>query len=368
MQLPRLRVGAMVLALALAGCSLPRGAALTSEILSNSSVETADIEVQTVSRDFLPELAKWPSNNSVKQYGWLPAQRGPASALIAAGDKVTVEIWNGGQDSLLSTPGHPMTRFDSLVVSPSGTIFIPFLNEIRVSKMTPQQARQAVQKAAEELVAEAQVQLWHNSGRRNSVDLVGGVRAPGTFPLPDRNFTVLGLISAGSGVDPGLNNPQIRLLRGGKTYGTSVARLYETPNLDTLLRGGDKVIIDADSRRFLTLGATGKEAILEFQTDRVSALDAISQMGGISDTRGNPKGILVLREYPVAATRGQGPRPSKQRVVFSLDLTNADGLFSAGKFEIQPNDLVLATESPVTSATTILGLIGRSIGIANQLE
>jgi len=67
-------------------------------------------------------------------------------------------------------------------------------------------------------------------------------------------------------------------------------------------------------------------------------------------------------------TRCPAVGPADSRVIFAVDLTSADGLFSAGRFRIMPRDLVLATESPVTSARTILGLFGATLGIVNTLE
>ena len=81
--------------------------------------------------------------------------------------------------------------------------------------------------------------------------------------------------------------------------------------------------------------------------------------------RGDPQGILILREYPDSAVRAGVRGPRQTRVVFTLDLTNSDGLFSARNFEIAPKDLVLVTESPVTNTRTILGLIGSVFGVAN---
>jgi polysaccharide export outer membrane protein len=50
-------------------------------------------------------------------------------------------------------------------------------------------------------------------------------------------------------------------------------------------------------------------------------------------------------------------------VVFTLDLTSADGLFSAGQFPILSGDLVYATESPVTTAQTVFSILGNSVGL-----
>ena len=74
----------------------------------------------------------------------------------------------------------------------------------------------------------------------------------------------------------------------------------------------------------------------------------------------------VLREYPASAVRPDGiGGPSQRRVVFSINLTTTDGLFSAQNFRIQPDDVVLATESAVNDTRTILGLVGTMFGIVN---
>ena len=117
---------------------------------------------------------------------------------------------------------------------------------------------------------------------------------------------------------------------------------------------------------FLSLGAAGSEDVHPFPRDELSALEAISIIGGVSDNRANPKGILVLRDYPASMVRPDGSGPPHERVVFTLDLTSADGLFSAGQFPIMSGDLVYATESRLTSAQTVLSILGNTLGLANQ--
>jgi polysaccharide export outer membrane protein len=212
------------------------------------------------------------------------------------------------------------------------------------------------------------VQLQVLQGRANAANLVSGVAKPGVYPLPDSDYTLLSLLAEGGGVEQGLKNPQVRLMRGGSVYGISVSRLFGDPGLDTTLRGGDRVIVEEDSRYFLSLGAAGSEALHVFPKDQVSALDALSLIGGVQDSRANPRGILILREYPRTALRKDGRGPGQERVVFTLDLTSADGLFSAGRFAVLPGDLVYATESRLTSAKTVFGLIGSVLGIAANAQ
>ncbi|MGC1497705.1 MAG: polysaccharide export protein, partial [Sulfitobacter sp.] len=216
-----------------------------------------------------------------------------------------------------------------------------------------------------------QVQLAMGEGRGNSIDLVGGVNNPGNIKMPDQNFSVLAAISAGGGVSASMENPQVKLVRGHNIYATSIDRLYDNPTLDTRLRGGDKVIVEDDRRYFLSLGAAGREAQHPFNRDDVSALDALAIIGGVNDNRADPQGILILREYKPSAISAGTRGPRKTRVVFTLDLTTSDGLFSARNFHIQSGDLVLATESPITNTRTILGLVGSAFGLvgsANNLS
>jgi polysaccharide export outer membrane protein len=75
-----------------------------------------------------------------------------------------------------------------------------------------------------------------------------------------------------------------------------------------------------------------------------------------------------LRDYPQSAVRSDGTGPSRDRMVFVLDLTNADGLFSAGEFAIQDRDLVLVTQSDLVNTRTVFGLIGSIFGLTNNIE
>ena len=107
---------------------------------------------------------------------------------------------------------------------------------------------------------------------------------------------------------------------------------------------------------------------MPFPQDVVTALDAMSLIGGLADTRADPKGILILREYPESAIKDGISGPEHERSVFVIDLTSADGLFSAGQFRIEPKDTVMVSESPISGATTILGLVAKILDIANDAD
>jgi polysaccharide biosynthesis/export protein len=352
-----------------AGCDVPRGAARENEILKSAEKDTlSGYAIYPVSRAFLPQAALWPVTGSGPRGDWIARQKGAQHQIIAPGDKVNLVIWDSEDNSLLTAPEQKAVRMEGMTVAPDGTIFVPYVEAIRISGMTPEAARSQVQEKMEAIIPSAQVQLSLDTGRQNSVDLVGGVASPGSYPLVDRDMTVLNLIAMGGGVASGLQNPLIRLIRNGTLYVTTVSRLYADPALDTTLRGGDKVIVEEDPRRFLALGAAGREQLVPFPKDDVTALDAMALIGGVSDARADPKGVLILREYPPSATRAGVQGPRETRVIFTIDLTTADGLFSAGKFGVNPDDLVYVSESPLNTIDTISRILGNILGAGARVN
>lgn len=349
--------------------SLPRGAALRSEILQTRASDDPalrDFAVAPVTRALLPVYAAWPHRKGTG-HSWIDRVDQPETRIIASGDMLDITIWSTEENGLLTAPGQRFVRLPEQRVGASGTVFLPYVGTVKLSGMSPESARDRIEAEYAEVTPSAQVQLGFAEGRANTVSLVAGVNQPGSYPLPDRDFTVMGLIAEGGGVERGLRNPQIRLTREGRIYGTSVERLLSNPRFDTTLVGGDKIHVVEDDRKFLSLGAAGSESVHYFTQDRLNALEAMAIIGGVAESRADPGGILVLRRYASEAVTPKQAGPDHDRVVFTIDLTSADGLFSAGEFEILPGDLVYATESPVTSAQTIFSILGTSLGLASRV-
>lgn len=350
----------------LSACSLPRGAALQSEVTAAAGSADAPFAVYQVSRDTVGDFKSWP--HWYGYVGWLGTTRGPSSPIIRAGDVLDLVIWDNSDNSLLLTPGAKTTPIQGLTVSADGSVFIPYLDKVYVSGRSPEKAREDIQYRMSAILPSAQVQLNYRAGASSSVSLVGGVGAPGTYPLPDRNFSVLNLISQGGGVPPNMRNPQVTLIRQDKTFRTSLSLLYDDASFDVVLRGGDKLIVEQDQRYFQSLGSSGREEIVYFTKESINALEAVSMIGGINDQRADPQGVMILRQYPAEKLRDDGKGPSRQEVVFNIDLTSADGLFAAKNFYIEPEDVVLVAESPFTMTQSIFNLVGSLFGVAGTVR
>ena len=182
----------------LAACSLPRGAAIQSEVVDASSAEDAPFAVYAVQRDTVEEFESWPKWHGY--VSWLGSTRGPASPVIRAGDFIDLVIWDNSENSLLLPPGGKVVDMQGIQVAPDGSVFIPYLDKIYLAGKSPGSARELIQESMGDILPSSQVQLRYTAGSGSSVSLVGGVAGAGTFPLPDRNYSILRLLSEGGGV------------------------------------------------------------------------------------------------------------------------------------------------------------------------
>lgn len=340
----------------LAACSMPRSAAMQSEVLRGTQSEDSDYQVIEVTRASLAEINAWPRPAGVERYSWVTTGASATTRLIRAGDLISLAIWDSQLTSLLTTPEQRFAPMTNISVSTSGRIFVPYVGEITVSGMTADAARRDIQQRMEMIVPDAQVQLSITPGSNNTIDVVTGVASPGRIPLAEISPTILSVLSEAGGINPNLRNPLVRLQRAGVSYEIPAQRLFSEPDKDIQLRGGDRILVEPDQRNFIALGAAGRQEVVYFEREEISALDALSTIGGLSASRADLRGVMVLREYAEGDARAEGAYPRKPWVIFTFDLTSADGLFASQRFLIQPNDVVLATESPVPAIQQVLSM------------
>ena len=331
------------------------------------------MSVVHVSRANADAIARWPAGagQSPAKAGWPTGIGTSGHEIIQPGDTVSFVIWDSEPNSLLTQADQRSVTLPNLTVSPQGNVFIPYAGQIMLQGMTQEQARQTIQAALQRTVPSAQVMLRHDPGRLNAVEVVDGLARPGAYPLRDGGLTILSLITQAGGMSPALKDPYVRLIRGRKTFETQGNALMAGSAADIYLQGGDKVVVTENTQSFTTLGATGAERMVPFTQDRITALEAIALSGGLAKDRADLKGLLVLRDYdakalrvPVAGQLSNGPET--QAVIFALDLSSADGLFAARHFMIQPGDTVLATESPLVPAQTLMRIVASMISIRNS--
>ena len=145
--------------------------------------------------------------------------------------------------------------------------------------------------------------------------------------------------------------------------------------MDIALRDGDRILIEADQRSFVIMGATGSQAQVGFGQREISALEAISRVGGLSSNAADPKGVFVLRKEAQSVARrvvGDAEIKGERHLIYVLNLTEPDALFLARDFSIRDQDTIFVTEAPITTwdktLRGIVGSLGATTGLTNSLN
>jgi polysaccharide export outer membrane protein len=129
-------------------------------------------------------------------------------------------------------------------------------------------------------------------------------------------------------------------------------------------------LVEEDTRAFTALGATGTQTRVPFESQTLSALEAIAQVGGLSANAADPTGVFVLRNEPAEIANrvlGRDDLQGAQRLIYVLDLTKPNGMFMARDFVIRDEDTLYVTEAPFTQWSKAIAALTGSLSAVNTL-
>ena len=349
-------------------CGLPRSGPNKREIFTSSELEMGDAFIVTV------------NDRVTRAVGVVPAL-GFSSALQSAGvvgsdtinpgDTLGLTIFENVNDGLLASQGQKVTPLTEVQVDGSGFIFVPYAGRIMAAGNTPEALRQAITAKLDAQTPDPQVQVTRLAGDGSTVSVLGGVGGQGVYPIERPTRTLTSMLARAGGVVIPPKIAQVTLIRGNQEGKVWLQDLYKYPKYDIALRGGDRILVEEDTRAFTALGATGAQNRVPFESQNLSALEAIAQVGGLNSNLADPTGVFVFRNEPAEianAVLGRADLIGDQRFVYVLDLTEPNGMFMARDFVIQDGDTVYVTEAPFVQWQKTIGAVTGSINTANSLN
>lgn len=293
---------------------------------------------------------------------------------IRPGDTLGLIIYENVEDGLLTNAGASASLIDEVQVDSAGMIFIPYAGRLRAAGNTPEALRQIITQRLDEQTPDPQVLVRRLAGDGATVNVVGGTGAQGVFPIEQSTRTLTGMIAAAGGVVISPDIALVNVRRGAVTETAYLSDLFKNPGMDIALRAGDTIFVEEDTRAYSVLGATGTQTQLEFESDIITAIEALAQVGGLNPLLANPTGVFVFRNEPeeiAEAVMGRDDLVGTQRVVYVLDLTEPNGVFDARDFIIRDGDTIYVTEAPIVawnrSVAAIFGSLGQITSAANTV-
>lgn len=341
----------------LAACTLPRLGPTKSEIFSGSVQKEGDAFIVAVNDRVTRATAVVPAlgfSSSFTNAGKLTPDT------IRPGDVLGLTIWENVDDGLLATAGTNATPLEEVQVDSEGFIFVPYAGRLRAAGNTPEQLRVMITEKLQDQTPDPQVEVRRLAGDGATVSLIGTVGAQGVYPIERSTRTLSTMLARAGGVTIRPEIAQITVIRGNQQGRVWFQDLYDNPQLDIALRAGDRIIVEEDTRAFTALGATGTQSRVPFETQDLSALEALAQVGGLLSLSSDPTGVFVFRNEPAEIANqvlGRTDLQGAQRMVYVLNLTEPNGMFLARDFVIRDGDTLYVTEAPYAQWTKSLSLI-----------
>lgn len=358
------RATALGLFATLAACRLPRSGPNKREIYEGSVLKGGDAFIVTVTPSVTRATALQPAfgfSSAFTKAGVM------AQDVISPGDRIGVTVFeNVKDDPLLGNTGQRVATLQELQVDGQGYVFIPYAGRIKAAGQTAEGLRNAITRKLDPQTPDPQIVVQRASGNGSTVTVNGMVAGQGNYPIEAPTRTLTAMIAKAGGVTIPQPVAVVHVTRGSRTEKVWLADLYSNPGLDIALRPGDTITVEQDTRAFVALGATGAQSRVPFQTQTLSALEAIATVGGLNTNTADPTGVFILRNEPQEIARsvlGRRDLTGDQRFVYVLDLTQPTGMFEARDFLVRDGDTLYVTEAPFTQWTKVIGSI---TGSANQ--
>lgn len=365
------RAALLALVASVAACGLPRVGPNKSEIFAGSVQEDGDAFIVSVNNRVTQATAVVPAlgfSETFTKAGIV------GSDTIRPGDVLSIAIWENVEDGILATAGAP-AALEEVQVDGAGFIFIPYAGRIHASGNNPETIRRIITEKLEAQTPDPQVMVQRLPGDGATVTITGAIGGQGVYPIERPTRTLNAMLARAGGVTISPEIAQVKIIRGNDTGEVWFQDLFETPELDIALRAGDRILVEEDTRSFTALGATGTQSRVRFESQTLSALEAIAQVGGLSAATADPTGVFVFRNEAAEIANqvlGRSDLIGAQRMVYVLNLTEPNGMFMARDFVIRDGDTVYVTEAPFVQWTKVLtsvtGTIGAVGGLATSVE
>ncbi|MFN6978216.1 MAG: polysaccharide biosynthesis/export family protein, partial [Gemmobacter sp.] len=291
------RAVAILAALSIAAsCGLPRTGPNKREIFAGSVLQQGDAFVVTVNDRVTRATAVVPA------LGFSSAFRNAGvigSDIISPGDVLGIQVFENVRDEpLLSTAGERVSVLEEVQVDGQGFVFIPYAGRLKAGGQTVEGLRSAIARALDAQTPDPQVRVSRVAGDGATVSVSGGVGGQGVYPIERSTRTLTAMIARAGGVAIQPEVALVRVTRGGQTGQIWLQDLWDNPALDIALRPGDRIVVEQDRRAFVALGATGTQTRVPFDTQTLSAIEAIAQVGGLNTNFADPTGVFVFRNEP----------------------------------------------------------------------
>lgn len=294
---------------------------------------------------------------------------------IGPGDVLSITIWETPPAALFSTAATQTltgsgiqvstmpTSLPDQQVSKEGTVSVPFAGQVPVANKTLPEIEKNIHDRLAGKTHDPQIMVRLSANVSSTVTVVGEVNQSRIVPLSPRCDRLLDMLAAAGGVKQATNKTLIQLTREGKVYTVALDDVIRDNRENIYAEPGDVVTALYKPLSFTALGATDKNAEVEFEATGINLAQALARAGGLIGTQADAAGVFLFRfESPEALPSWPTPPQLTPEglvpVVYRIDLLKPETLFAARAFPIRDQDILYVATAPSVQFSKFLQLIG----------
>ena len=370
----RVRLAALAMATALAGCTLiPNVGPSTNKIeeyAGQAGPDAAVIQLVAVDDAVARRLLAQRKQRLFSEA--LAGATPPAGMTVGPGDAIEVNIWEAPPATLFSsgvssdlrggTSGSRVVTLPEQVIDRDGFVNVPFAGKIAASGQTVTNLELEIVRRLKGKANQPEVLVRRVRNASATVTVVGEVTNSVKLPLSPSGERLLDAIAAAGGVRQPVNKMTIQITRGTNFYALPLQTVIRDPRQNVPLQAGDVVTAIAQSLSFTALGSTIKNEEINFEAQGITLAQALARAGGLNDNRSDARGVFIFRFEPKealdwphqpAAATPEGMVP----VIYNVDLRNPNSFFVMQSFAINDKDVLYVSNAGATELQKFLNLI-----------
>ena len=347
----------LVMVLSLGGCAMIPGAHIpsgSSGWKASDDNQPADLEemvnIHTITPKLLQEQMAKPETTPVFNHQ-LELEIQDYDYTVNRGDILNITVWDHPELTIPAGSDRSPSEAGNWVHS-DGTIFYPYVGEIKVAGLKVTEIRDILRKELAKYIASPQVDVTVASFRSKRVYMTGELKQPGTQPITNVPLTLLEAVSNAGGLTDTADWTNVTLTRNGETKRYSLRDLYRQGDTreNILLRPNDIIhVARNDAAKIFVLGEVTKPTSLNIGRSDITLAEALADAGGFAQATADASGVFVIRK----AAEESG----KIADVFQLHARNATALVLADQFTLQARDIVYVTAAPIARWNRLIAQI-----------
>jgi polysaccharide export outer membrane protein len=202
----------------------------------------------------------------------------------------------------------------------------------------------------------------------NAVTVAGEMVSGARVQLSPGGDTLLEVVAAAGGAKTPVHETFVRLSRDGVTATIPLEQLVADPAENIYAQPGDVLTLVRVPQTFSVFGATGRNAEIAFDAQRITLSDALGKSQGLRDDLAKPEGVFLFRYEPNSVVRAldqpiaTGAQTAASPVVYRFNLGDGKTFLLAREFPVRDKDVIFVADAPAAQIYKFFGALNQVTG------